>query len=278
MAELSILPRLWTRRVNGRRVLRRPSFFLYHTGVLLNGGDAVEPKILNNILVEISEFEELLLHANQEMERNTELTFTLGELQAEYESDAAEAAKLNSGAEVTIDSLENEITQVSELLKVKQQMIVGLTDRRQVRAVNDEISQLKQRLDRLEEDTIALLDKQDLLKSEAAESLCESRAHGTQSRAKQESMASVSADLSQKRKHIENDMERLIAMLPPTENRAVIRLREKLDMAIVHHHDGACQGCFHQLPQQQAISVDGGGVVVRCPSCMRFIVHRSWRK
>ena len=237
----------------------------------------MDPKTLINILVEISEFEELLLRATQEMERNTELTFTLEELQAEYESDAAEAARVNQGAEVTIRSLENEITQVSELLKVKQQMIVGLADPRQVRAVRDEISQLKQRLDRLEDDTIKLLDKQDLLKSEATESQCESRSHGTKSRARQEAMASASVNLSQKTKHIQDDMQRLISMLPPTEGRAVIRLREKLDQAIVHHHEGACQGCFHQLPMQQAISVDGGRDMVRCPSCMRFLVHRSWR-
>jgi len=237
----------------------------------------VDPKTLINILVEISEFEELLLRANQELERNTDLTFSLEELQAEYESDAARAASRNQRAEVTIHSLENEIAQVEELLKVKQQMIVGLTDRRQVRAVTDEIRLLKQRLDRLENDTINLLDKQDLLKSEATESQCESRTHGTKSRAKQEAMASVSADLAQKTKHIQGDMQRLISMLPPAESRAVIRLREKLDQAIVHHHEGACQGCFHQLPQQQAISVDGGRTIVRCPSCMRFLVHRSWR-
>jgi len=237
----------------------------------------VDPKTLINILVEISEFEVLLLRANQELKRNTDLTFTLEELQAEYESDAAEAARLNQGAEKSIHGLENEIRQVEELLKVKQQMIVGLTDRRQVRAVTDEISQLKQRLDRLEDDTIQLLDKQDQLKSEADESRSESRIHGTSSRARQDAMANASVDLSQKSKHILDDMQRLISMLPAAEGRAVVRLREKLDQAVVHHHEGACQGCFHQLPMQQAISVDGGRTVVRCPSCMRFLVHTSWQ-
>ncbi len=237
----------------------------------------VDPKTLINILVEISEFEELLLQASQQLQHNSQLTFSLEELQAEYEADAARAARQNQGAEVTIRSLENEITQVEELLKVKKQMIIGLTDRRQVRAVTEEISTLKQRLDRLENETINLLDKQDLLKSEATESQSESRVHGTKSRAKQEAMASDSATLSRKTKHIQEDMQRLISMLPPGEGRAVIRLREKLDQAIVHHHEGACQGCFHQLPQQQALSVDGGRTIVRCPSCMRFMVHRSWR-
>lgn len=237
----------------------------------------MDPKTLINILVEISEFEELLLQACQKLEHNTQLTFSLEELQAEYEADAAKAAHQNQGAEVTIRSLENEIKQVEALLKVKQQMIVGLTDSRQLRAVTDEIFQLKQRLDRLENDTIKLLDQQDLLNSEATESKCESRDHGIKSRAKQEAMATDSAQLSQKTKHIQDDMDRLISMLPPTEGRAVLRLREKLEQAVVHHHEGACQGCFHQLPQQQAISVDGGRNIVRCPSCMRFLVHRSWR-
>ncbi len=237
----------------------------------------MDPKILNNILVEIAEFEELLLRANQELKHNTDLTFSLEELQSEYEADAAEAASLNQGAKVTLHSLENEITQVSELLKVKEQMLVGLTDRRQVRAVNDEISGLKLRLDRLEDETISLLDKQDLLKAEATESQCESRAHGTKSLARQETMASDSMALTQKVKHIKDDVQRLISMLPPVEGRAVGRLREKLDQAVVHHHKGACQGCFHQLPLQQGIAVDSGRTIVRCPSCMRFLVHRSWR-
>ncbi len=237
----------------------------------------MDPKTLINILVEISEFEVLLLQAGQKLERNTELTFSLEDLQAEYEADAAEAARQNKGAEVTIRSLENEISQVEELLKVKKQMIVGLTDRRQVRAVTDEISQLKQRVDRLEDETIDLLDKQEKLVSEASDSRNESRVHGTKSKAKQAAMASDSIDLSQQTKHIQVDLERLVSMLPPSEARILLRLRDKLDQAVVHHHEGACQGCFSQLPQQQAIVVDSGRTIVRCPSCMRFIVHRSWR-
>ncbi len=90
-------------------------------------------------------------------------------------------------------------------------------------------------------------------------------------------MTRDSTELAQKTLHIQNDLERLLGMLPPGENRAVIRLREKLGQAVVHHQDGACLGCFNQLPQQQAIVVEQGRIVVRCPSCMRFIVHRSWR-
>jgi len=237
----------------------------------------MDPQTLVNVLVEISELEDLLLKASQTLSRNNDLTFTLDELQAEYEADAAEAALQNEGAEVTVRGLENEIRQVEALLKVKKDMLIGLVDRRQVRAVNEEISSLRSRLDRLEDKTISLLDKQDQLKSDAAESRTESREHGTKSRAKQEAMAVSNTELSQRTLHLNQELDRLISMLPPSEGRAVIRLREKLEQAVVHHQDGACLGCFNQLPQQQSIQVDKGRSIIRCSSCMRFIVHRSWR-
>ncbi len=237
----------------------------------------MDPQTLVNVLVEIAELEELLLNATRKIEHNAELSFSLEELQAEYEADAAKAARDNEGAEVTVRGLENEIRQVSELLKVKDNQVVGLTDSRQVRAITEEISSLKKRLDRLEDQTIELLNAQDQLKSEALDSRCDSRDHGARSRARQDAMTRDSVDLAQKTQHIQNDLERLLGMLPPGENRTVIRLREKLDQAVVHHQDGACLGCFNQLPKQQAIVVEPGRTVVRCPSCMRFIVHRSWR-
>ncbi len=237
----------------------------------------MDPQTLVNLLVEIAELEELLLGATQKIKHNAELSFTLEELQAEYEVDAAKAARENEGAEVTVRGLENEIRQVAEWLKVKENQVVGLTDSRQVLALTQEIRSLKQRLDRLEDKTIDLLDQQDELKSEAVESRSDSLTHGAGSRAKQEAMARDSADLFQKTKYIQNDLERLLGMLPPSENRAVTRLRQNLDQAVVNHKDGVCLGCFNHLPQQQAIVVEQGRTVVRCPSCMRFIVHRSWR-
>ncbi len=237
----------------------------------------MDPKTLINILVEIAELEELQLNASSKVEHNTELTFTLDELQAEYEADAAKAALENEGSEVTVRGLENEIRQVEELLKVKENQLIGLSDSRQVRAVTEEISSLKHRLDRLEDQAIALLNEQDDLQAGAVESQLESRDHGVKSRAKQNSMARESVDLNQKTHHIQLDLDRLVGMLPPVENRAIFRLREKLDQAVVHHQDGACLGCFNQLPRQQAIVVEQGRTLVRCPSCRRFIVHRSWR-
>lgn len=236
----------------------------------------MEAKILVNILVEIAELEELRLKALRTRTRNDELTFSLHELQAEYEKDAADAARRNQGAELTVRGLETEIRQVSELVKVKEDLIIGVTDRRQLRALNEEISGLKRRLDRLEDETIGLLDQQDELKTESVSSASESQDHGRSSVKAQQDMAQQSAKLAEQKVHIEEELQRLQDMLPVADKRTVLRLREKLDQAVVHHHEGACQGCFNTLPRQQAISVDQGSTVVRCPSCMRYIVHRSW--
>ncbi len=236
----------------------------------------MDPKTLINILVEISELEQLQLRASEQMNHNEELKFSLEELQAEYEADAAKAARDNEGTKVTVRSLENEIRQVSELLKVKKDLLVGLIDNRQVRAIKEEISSLKMRLDRLEDDTIELLNKQDKLKTEARESVGESISHGKKTKDRQEAMVRDSAELGRKNENIKGEIKRLVGMLPSVEGRAVQQLMKKLDQAVVHHQDGACLGCFNQMPRQQAIIVDQGREVVRCPSCRRFLVHKSW--
>ena len=87
----------------------------------------MDPQTLVNVLVEIAELEELLLTANQTLSLNNDLTFTLEELQAEYEADAAKAARQNEGAEVTVRGLENEIRQVSPLRSGSFNTVTGPT-------------------------------------------------------------------------------------------------------------------------------------------------------
>lgn len=236
----------------------------------------MEKKVLIELLVEIAELEQLRVEAASTVQRHDEIRFSLEELQTEYEKDAAEAAEANRRAQVTVRGLEREIQQVEELLEIKRRMEVGLTDRRQLRALHEEIGNLTRRLENLEDQTIALLEKEDALGAAEQESTGESDRHGQKVAREVESRRRESQALEQRLQHIDAELARLLGMLPDAERRHVQRLRTKLDQSVVHLQDGACLGCFHCLPQQQALDVERGRALARCPSCMRYVVHRSW--
>jgi len=236
----------------------------------------MENKILIELLVEIAELEQLRMDATNTIERNDEIRFSLRDLQDEYEKDAAEAAAANRGAQATVRGLDNEIQQVEELLKVKRDMEIGLTDRRQLRALHEEISGLEQRLQGLEERTIDILEKEEALAGAARDSVEETVRHRAKSVQEEQERGRQSTELSGRLENIDGELKRLYGMLPDAHRRHLLRLRGKLDRSVVHLQDGACLGCFNSLPVQQALDVEQGRALVRCPSCMRYVVHRNW--
>ncbi len=236
----------------------------------------MDKKILIDILVEIAELEQLRLEATTTVQRNDEIRFSLQELQAEYEKDAAVAAEANKGAQATVRGLDREIHQVEELLKVKRDMEIGMTDRRQLRALQEEIKGLEGRLVKLEDRTIDLLEREEALGAAAAHSQADSQSRKADTEREVTNRSQQSAELKERLKNIDSELERLIGMLPEAERRHVLRLRTKLDRAVVHLDSGACLACFNALPEQQALDVDRGRALVRCPTCMRYLVHRRW--
>jgi len=77
---------------------------------------------------------------------------------------------------------------------------------------------------------------------------------------------------------LEAEMARVLAALPPDVSRHVARLQRRYPRAVVRVVDGACGGCFGQLPPQSGVDAEQGRIAVRCPSCARYIVHPPWRK
>ena len=230
-----------------------------------------------NVLVEIAELEELHVQARQTIERNTRQDRNLHDLQAEYEADAKQANKDAQQTSQDFRTRDREIRDIEARLVDRRDRLIGVSDRKQHRALTEEISSLEKRMDRLEEEAIACLYEEDSQAQAAEEARQESDDHGTETDATLHSMENESKELSTRIENIQLDLQRLISMLPVGEKRHLDRLRQKLDQSVVYQHNGACCGCFHQLPVQDAINVDRGRTVVRCPSCMRYIVHRSWK-
>ncbi len=240
-------------------------------------GSFVDQQTLVNILVEIAELEQLRLQAEHTVDSNAVFLKKMAALQAEYEADASEAAGAQQGQEKEARSLERELEMVEAHLKERNDRLIGVTDRRQHQALLREIASLEQRREDLEEAAIASLDSSDQAQRQASRARSEQAQQADAGAARAQASQKEAAAMSERLGHIDTDLQRLLGMLPPVERKHVERLMDRLDRAVVGLKDGACTGCFNQLPQQEAINVERGRTVMRCPSCRRFLVRRSWK-
>lgn len=237
----------------------------------------MDERTLVNILSEIAELEELREKAREILQRNAKRDRELHELQDEYRSDA-EAADAEAGSRGrTFRAIEGEMRQVEARLEDRRQHQALLADPRQHQALGEEIAALESRLARLEDEALGCLDEEESLAGAADEARRESREHGLKTEQDLHDLQDQSRAMAKRVANIDLDLHRLVGMLPPAEKRHVERLRGKLDRSVVYQHSGACCGCFNQLPVQEALNVDRGRTVIRCPSCLRYIVHRPWK-
>lgn len=237
----------------------------------------MDVSVLIELLVELGGLEDELVTARDARQRSEQRGSDLRELQSEYVQDAVDAAETDQSTQVSIRSRENEIRATEATLAAKRDRIVGISDRRQYRALQEEIAALEGRLDRLETEAIELLESSDVRARQAVDS---ADARDRQEDESRQELAELSRNRSQANAaetEILAEIERLQKMLPVKEGRLVERLRRSLPQAVVHISNGACGGCFGQLPPQQAIAADQAKAVVICPSCARFVVHRPWR-
>jgi predicted nucleic acid-binding Zn-ribbon protein len=237
----------------------------------------VDPLTLVNILVEIAELEELQVQARQTIQDNAIKDKNLHELQAEYESDAQQADEEAQAGGRDFRERDRQIREIEARLADRRDHLIGVSDRRQYKALTEEIASLEKKLDQLEEEAIACLDEEDSRLEAAGQARKESSNHGQQTSEALSSLESQTREMTERLENIRLDLARLVSMLPTAEQRQVERLSTKLDQSVVFCQNGACCGCYHQLPVQEAINVDRGRTVVRCPSCMRYIVHRPWK-
>jgi predicted nucleic acid-binding Zn-ribbon protein len=236
-----------------------------------------DPRIVVNALVELAEHEEALAEAVAAVDRSRKRHRSQGELAEEYGSDADAADAGRRTAESGFRRRAREIQDLEASLRAKRDLLVGLVDRRQHRALAEEIGALEQRLDRLETEAYELLDAADAHAGESDEARLGRRKAADR-------RAAAGADLAAARDRVEAvehaaavEIARLLRLLPPDVARHVERLRTRGDRAVAWLQDGACGGCFALLPPQQAIAVGKGRLLVKCASCSRYVVHKPWR-
>jgi len=236
----------------------------------------VDEKVLINLLVEIADLEEELAAARHTLAHHSSREKDLRELQAEYEDDADRAQLGDQDVNVSLRGKENEIRAAEASLISKKDQIIGITDRRQHQAMLREIGSLEQKLVRLEDEAMGLLEAVEAAAEVRNETEAERRVQKDRGQTEIDRMDGETGQAAAAQAELEADMDRLLAMLPEAVKRHVQRLRQKNGRSVVHVQNGACGGCFGQLPAQQALDADKGRVLVRCAGCACYVVHRAW--
>lgn len=241
------------------------------------GGSRLDPMVMLNLMVELAGREEELTDARATLAHHTRRDLHLRQLQDEYEADTAQAVAEGKEAAVTLRGTEGRIQDVEAVLTRKRDQVIGISDRRQYKALQAEIKALETELDRLETEAIELMD--DVRHNDRQVGQVKHDRDSQSDRSSTE-LTRIGAETVQARaaeQEIAAEIERLTDLLPDKIARHVVRLRSQYPQAVVRIQAGACGGCFGQLPAQQGIDAEKGRVLVRCPSCARFIVHKSWR-
>lgn len=230
-----------------------------------------------NLMVELAGLEEELAAARATIAHHGRRDRHLRSLQDEYVADAENAAAAEKGAEVDLRRTEGRIRDVESALARKRAQVGAVGDPRQYRALQDEIGNLEAELDRLETSGLELLDdvrRKDTAAGEARRDRDAQESRGT------EELDQMRREMEMARaaeEEIVQEIDRLTGLLPDVESRHVKRLMANLPQAVVRVQSGACGGCFSQLPAQQAIDAEQGKALVRCGSCSRYVVRKSWK-
>ncbi|MCK9996344.1 MAG: hypothetical protein KAH56_08710 [Candidatus Krumholzibacteria bacterium] len=237
----------------------------------------MDPEVMLNLMVELAGLEEELVDVRSTLAHHTRRDRHLRELQTEYEDDAARTEAQGRDMAVTLRGAEGRIREIEATLARKRDQVIGITDRRQYKALQTEITALETELDHLETQAIELMDDvgdKDLQTDQAKGDRDAQVDRGSKEivRMDEETVRARAAE-----QEIVSEIERLTGLLPDRIARHVIRLRSQYPQAVVRVQAGACGGCFSVFPAQQGLDAQQGKALVQCPACARFVVHKSWQ-
>jgi predicted nucleic acid-binding Zn-ribbon protein len=237
----------------------------------------MDPLVLLNLMVELAGLEEELVDASAVLAHNSRREIHLRDLHQEYVDDAAAAEAEGRNAAVTLRQTEVLIRQIEATLERKKDQIGKVQDKRQYQAVQDEIKSLEAELERLETAGLELLDSSDRKDGDVEQAQVDLNLQSGRGDEEMTQMATESSKANAAEEEIVQEIDRLIGMMPQAEGRHVARLRGQYDQAVVRVENGACGGCFGQFPVQVGIDAAQGRALVRCSSCARFVVRKSWK-
>ena len=185
-----------------------------------------------------------------------------------------------------IELLEKERKQRESRLNLEQEKIKRAEGRmsevktnKEYQALLNEIDALKKACSKEEEEILQVLDEIDELKKNLskrekemaiAEGKIEAERKGLQERTAQDD--TVWQKETERREALSKQLESQLSKL-------YITLKEKRQgVGVVTVKDGACQGCFVNVPPQMYIEVQKNIDLIRCPNCNRILYWEGGRK
>lgn len=237
----------------------------------------MDQEVLINLMVELAGLEEELVEAKATLAHHSRRDLHLRQLQEEYVADAAQVKADSRNVAASLRGAESRIQDIEAALARKKDQVIGVTDRRQYQALQNEIKTLVADLDRLETEAIELMDDVGRKDRQTDQVTGERDAQADRGTAELARMDEEMVKAQAAETEIVAEIKRLTSMMPEPVARQVARLHTQHARAVVRVQDGACGGCFGRLPTQQGLDAAQGRALVRCASCARFVVRKSWK-
>ncbi len=239
-------------------------------------GVNMEETILIDLMVQLASLEAERSRCRTALAQDESSADFLRGLRDEYTADAGEAEARLARAQSRQRLAEGELESIETALARKQQLLGQSTDAKETLALQQEIANLESRQDILLEEGCQLLEQVESKDSSAGDMSAECVAQERKFVARLKEIDAQRELLTVALPEIEQEIERLHTTAPAAVARHLARLWAKDLQAVVFERDGACSGCGIQLRPQQALIVQHGKELIRCPACARFVVHKPW--
>lgn len=227
----------------------------------------MEIKVVYAILAELAALEAQLASARSARDRHLRRDDHLGALARELSADAGDAGRAVAEAGEALRRLERELRDVEQAAVERRARVAQVADERQAVAVRAELQALEHRRDALEAEALGLLGALETAEAAAGEARQDAALQQARSRAELQKLSEAADRGAAALAAGEQELERLLGMLPGDLSRHLRRLYGRGLPGVAEIRDGACGGCFGQLPTSLAGEVAGRRSIVRCSGC-----------
>jgi predicted nucleic acid-binding Zn-ribbon protein len=232
----------------------------------------VDVKVVHAALAQVAALEERLAAASDARDRHTRRDDHLGALGRELADDAGAAHLAVEAASAALRRLDRELSDVAQAAASRRERLAVVADARQAVAVRSELEALEWRREALEAEALGLLGALEAAEAAAGEADDGTSRQEVRSRAELGALAQAADRGAAALAAGEQEMARLLALLPDDIARHLRRLQGRDGQGVAAIRGGACGGCFERLPAAMVAEVELRRTVVRCLSCGRFVI------
>ena len=191
----------------------------------------------------------------------------------ELEVKAEQVQKLNADAERTLKLLSNETEHNDEQIAQTQAALDKSSEYKETSALVAEMEMLANRKEKLEEDSLTQLEKQEKILGVGAQVAEAAKKIAREEEACTNAYREVGGGLKQDIADLEHAREALVSTLPgDMAARYNKSLMSKSGIGAAHLSGNQCSGCHGSLSEGQLAKLQEGPLVGECPNCKRLIV------